>query len=317
MKLHKIFCFVFTIYLSTTFPTAAQTVVTTIPVGTAPDWATVDRLTNLIYVVNVGDSTVSVIDGSTNTVVATDPVANFPQAATVNSSLNRIYVGDFGSANQLSIINGRTNQVIQRAISKSSVVTGIAANSATGSVYMCNTPNTIVVFDGHTNKVISTLNVPQCTFGIGVNRKTNLIYVGTFTPNITVIDGSTNTVVNTFPIDLTGIVTVTADSVSNHLGVVDTNAGKFEVLDAATGTLLGTVSGLQRPFGAVFVPGAKFAMVTEESANDIVLIDATNFSIISHTPVGTFPLAMDFDPSTHLAYVANDMDNSVTVISIP
>jgi len=152
---------------------------------------------------------------------------------------------------------------------------------------------------------------------MAANAKTDLIYVGTFTPNVTVIDGSSNTIVNTFSIDLTGVVSVATDAHSNHLGIVDTNAGKLEVLDAATGALLGTVSGLQSPFGIVFEPGARFALVTEESGNDMALVDTTNYSIVNRTPVGMFPLGMDYDFATKLAYVANYNSNSVTVISIP
>lgn len=141
--------------------------------------------------------------------------------------------------------------------------------------------------------------------------------MGTFTPNVTVIDGSSNKVVNTFSIDLTGVVSVAIDARSNHLGIVDTNAGKLEVLDAATGMLLGTVSGLQSPFSMVFVPGARFALVTEESGNDMALVDTAHFTIVNRTPVGAFPLGMDYDPVTKLAYVANSNSNSVTVISLP
>jgi DNA-binding beta-propeller fold protein YncE len=113
------------------------------------------------------------------------------------------------------------------------------------------------------------------------------------------------------------VVTVAVDPHSNHLGLVDTNAGKFEVLDAANGTVLGTVSGLSRPFGAVFAPGAHTALVTEESGNDLALVDTDNFTVVSRTAVGNFPLGLDLNPSTHLAYVVNTNDNTVSVVSIP
>jgi YVTN family beta-propeller protein len=318
MKYRNIFCSAaVALSLALSLSAVAQTVVATIPVGSSPDWVAVDRRTDLIYAVNAGSNTVSVIDGSTNAVIASDAVSNFPQAVTVDSTLNQIYVGAFGSSDQLSIIAGKSNRVRSIPISKSGVVTGIAADTANHSVYMCNPSNNLVVLDGKTEHVTTTINVPNCGFGMAANAKTNLIYVGTFTPNVTVIDGSTNQIVNTFSIDLTGVVSVATDQRSNHLGIVDTNAGKLEVLDADTGALLGTVSGLQKPFGVVFEPGARFALVTEESGNDMALVDTANYTIVSHTPVGTFPLAIDYDPATKLAYVANYNSNTVTVISIP
>ena len=295
----------------------SQTVVATIPVGSAPSLVAVDRKSDLIYVSNAGSNSVSVIDGSTNTVVNTDTVGSFPQAVAANPNANRIYVGVFGSTDQLSVINGATNQVKQFQIGKSGVATGLTVNPSTASVYICNPVSNLVVFNGKTNKITTTLSVPNCSFGMNVISKTNLIYVATFTPNITVIDGSTNTIANTLPLDLTGPVSVAADAQSNHLGVVDTNAGKFEVIDAASGTVLGSVSGLQRPFGAVYLPGAKFALVTEESGNDLALIDTTTFTVKSRTQVGQFPLGLDYDPTTHLAYVVNMTDGTVSVVSIP
>jgi YVTN family beta-propeller protein len=318
MKRPNIFCLAAAaLSLALSLSAAGQTVVATIPVGANPDWVAVDRSTNLIYVVNVGSNTVSVIDGATNAVVANDTVSNFPQAVTVDSTLNQIYVGAFGSSDQLSIIAGKSNRVRSIPISKSGVVTGIAADTANNSVYMCNPSNNVVVLDGKTERVTTTINVPNCGFGLAANSKTNLIYAATFTPNVTVIDGSTNQVVDTFSIDLTGVVSVATDARSNHLGIVDTNAGELEVLNPDTGALLGAVTGLQRPFGAVFEPGARFALVTEESGNDMALVDTANYTIVSHTPVGTFPIGIDYDPATKLAYVANYDSNSVTVISIP
>jgi len=113
------------------------------------------------------------------------------------------------------------------------------------------------------------------------------------------------------------LVSVAVDAKSNHLGIVDANAGQMEVLDAATGALLGTVSGLLTPFSMVFLPGAGFALVTEENGNDMAVVDTTNYKVVSRISVGTFPLGMDYDPITKLAYVANYSSNSVTVISIP
>jgi YVTN family beta-propeller protein len=319
MRHPNIFCFaVVALSLALSLSAVGQTVVATIPVGANPDWVAVDRRTNLIYVVNVGSNTVSVIDGSTNTVVATDTVANFPQADTYDSALDQIYVGVFGSSDQVSIIAGKSNRVRSVPISGSGVVTGIAADSANSSVYMCNPPNDVVVLDEKTDRVSAIVNVPNCGFGLAVDAKANLIYVATFTPNITVIDGRNNQIVDNFSIDLTGVVSVATDPAgSNHLGIVDTNAGKFEVLDASTGALLGTVSGLQNPFGVVFEPGAKYALVTEENANDMALIFTTNYTVVSRTPVGTFPLGVDYNPARKLAYVANYESNTVTAISIP
>lgn len=57
--------------------------VATIPVGNGPIVSAIDTSKNLIYVTNVSDDTVSVIDGTTNTVIATVPVGDRPIGAGV------------------------------------------------------------------------------------------------------------------------------------------------------------------------------------------------------------------------------------------
>src|ERR1700687_567283 len=108
MKLSPMAGFAVTLALSLT--SLAQTVVATIPVGSVPSAVAVNSKTNLIYVANAGDNTVSVIDGATNTIKDVVNVAQFPQAVAVNSILDRIYVGNIAVAKQISIINGKTEQ---------------------------------------------------------------------------------------------------------------------------------------------------------------------------------------------------------------
>ena len=61
-----------------------NTVFATIPVGDNPNGVGVNPLTNLIYVTNQDDNTVSVIDGVTNLVITTIPVGSRPFSVGVN-----------------------------------------------------------------------------------------------------------------------------------------------------------------------------------------------------------------------------------------
>jgi len=63
---------------------------------------------NVIYVTNVGDNTVSVINGNTNTMVQTIPVGNGPVGVGVNPVTNMVYVSNL-SNDTVSVINGNTN----------------------------------------------------------------------------------------------------------------------------------------------------------------------------------------------------------------
>src|SRR6266511_4847222 len=73
-------------------PDCCPQVIATIPVGQGPTGIAANRVTNRIYVANFRESSVSVIDGSSNTVIATIPVGGGPAAVGVNAKTNRIYV---------------------------------------------------------------------------------------------------------------------------------------------------------------------------------------------------------------------------------
>ena len=68
-----------------------------IPVGSYPRSVVVNPVTNRVYVTNNGDTTVSVIDGSTNTVVATVTVGVSPNGIDVDLETNTVYVANYNA----------------------------------------------------------------------------------------------------------------------------------------------------------------------------------------------------------------------------
>jgi YVTN family beta-propeller protein len=75
-----------------------------ISVGNTPVAVAVNPNTNMIYVTNADDNTVSVIDGKTNNIVDTIKVGNNPVAVAVNPNTNILYVTN-ADDNSLSAIN--------------------------------------------------------------------------------------------------------------------------------------------------------------------------------------------------------------------
>ena len=121
----------------------------TISVGSSPFGVAVNPSTNTVYLTNVNDNTVSVINGSTNTVTATVSVGSGPTGVSVNSSTNTVYVANQGG-NTVSVINGSTNTVTS-TISVGSHPFGVAVNPSTNTVYVANqTDNSVSVINGAT-----------------------------------------------------------------------------------------------------------------------------------------------------------------------
>ncbi len=91
----------------------ADSVTSTVTVGTNPEGVAFDSTNGYIYVANSGSGTVSVIDGSTNAVVANVTVGTSPDKIAFDSTNGHLYVANFGSGT-VSVIDGSTNTVVSQ-----------------------------------------------------------------------------------------------------------------------------------------------------------------------------------------------------------
>src|SRR5439155_1062236 len=119
-------------------PALADSIIATVPVGAFPKAVAVNATTNRLYVANYADSTVSVIDGSTNTVLGSPiPVGSAPGAIAVNATTNRLYVANSADST-VSVIDGSTNTVLGSPIPVGLVPFGIGVNPTTNRIYVAN-----------------------------------------------------------------------------------------------------------------------------------------------------------------------------------
>ena len=79
--------------------------VTTVPTGAIPCAVAVNPVTNMAYVANHGDDTVTVIDGARRAVIATVRVGLRPQVVAVDSKRNRVYIANTHS-DDITVIDG-------------------------------------------------------------------------------------------------------------------------------------------------------------------------------------------------------------------
>lgn len=84
----------------------------TAPVGAIPCAVAVNPATNMVYVVNHADDTVTVVDGAKNIPVATLHVGKQPQGIAVDPVKSLVYVANKHS-DSVSVIDGRQNRVVQ------------------------------------------------------------------------------------------------------------------------------------------------------------------------------------------------------------
>ena len=109
-------------------------VTATVPVGKWALGVAVDPGTHTVYVANVDDGTVSVIDGSTRTVTATVPVGKSPWwGAAVDPGTHTVYVPNLDD-DTVSVMDASTRTVTATGPVKGPV--GVAVDPGTHTVYV-------------------------------------------------------------------------------------------------------------------------------------------------------------------------------------
>jgi YVTN family beta-propeller protein len=145
-------------------------------VGRIPFMTTANPITNVVYVTNRGNGTVSVIDGKTNTVTGNINVGNSPTGISVNPNTNMVYVANVLDGT-VSVIDGKTNTVTGN-ITVGFSPSGISVNPNTNVVYVTNYGDgTVSVIDGKTNTVAETIPAGKAPNDISLNPNNTIIYV--------------------------------------------------------------------------------------------------------------------------------------------
>src|SRR6476661_1159837 len=171
-----------------------------IPIGNAPETIGVNPHTNMMYVANYLDNTVSVIDGENNTKIGNDiPVGSSPEAIGVNEDTNTIYVANLDN-NTVSVIDGENNTKIDD-IPVGKGPRDIAVNQLHDMIYVAYLDNNSVsVIDGENNTKID--DIPVGTSGdIDVISSLGTIYVSNNdSDSVSVISLTNNTKIDDIPV---------------------------------------------------------------------------------------------------------------------
>jgi YVTN family beta-propeller protein len=304
--------------------TATNIVEATVPVGLGYSGAVgsaqieVSRDGRRLYVSNIADGTVSVIDAVTNSPVATIVMADTGAAAPYRVALspdgNRLYaVTNFG---RVAVIDTATNKVTTRSVNER-FLTFSADNSR---LYVANTDGTISVIDTATDTVIPTTPGPQRIVGgqVAVNPDATRLYVlnesySSGEGTVTVIDIATNTQVATIPVGYGG-TEMTFSPDGSRLYLPNQRDDTVLVMDTATNALVATI-----PTGTVFSstevtlsPDGRQAYVSPGPSQTITVFDTATFSVTGSIPIPSAAYLL-FNPNGSRLYAVTDVYSSSTV----
>lgn len=272
-------------------------VIATIQIGHAPGSIVVSPDNTQVYVLDSGSPasgwTVTVLDAATATVIDSIPVGN-AQGLAVTADGRHLYVTGWDSV--ITVIDTATRAVC--ATIPTPTDTGYPVVSRDGTrLYVAGggaTNDTVSVIDivpgGPTyNTIVTTVEVGE--FPVGIATSSRFVYVANnFGDSVTVIDAATNTVVTTLPVGLRQpfAVAVAESADGARIYVTSTAGDSVVVFEEAPAESDGAT--------------AEQRSVRGGSTHHVRI------------PVGESPEGACAAPDGMRIYVANDIDDTISVI---
>jgi YVTN family beta-propeller protein len=197
--------------------------------------------------------------------------------------------------------------------------------------------NTVSVIDTGNNKVVATIPVGGFPDGVATMPDGTQAYVtNAFDNTVSVIDTASNKVVATIPVgnDPFGVA-ITPDGthpyegddrLHQHLAYVTNEVDNtVSVIDTGSNTVVATTSVGRGPSGVAITPDGTHAYVTNQLDASVSVIDTDSNTVMATILVGGFPEGVAITPDgadrygrddrhQSLAYVTNQLDNTVSVI---
>lgn len=302
----------FSLYTSNIFANSEPVTISTVKVGNNPSEVVVNPKTNMVYVYNFDEESISVINWS-GTVIAT--LTNIDASSlTINPITNKIYTDYF------IVINGDDNKVSRTTLKNSYGYGGVAVDSITNTVYLTNlSDNTISVFSGSNNNLITNVihDLGRSPSGIAINSNTNKIYVTSqASDSVSVIDWTTKTISTKIRVGwLPGGITV--NPYTNTVYVANRDSNTVSVIDWNTNSIITTIGVWNNPDWITLNPNTNKIYVANYYSNSVSVIDWTNNELINTIMIDHNPSSMAINTSTNTLYTANFHWDNISIITNP
>jgi YVTN family beta-propeller protein len=195
-------------------------------------------------------------------------------------------------SNNITVIDGATNQVTTIADPNAIQPYAIAVDSMTNQVYVANLgSNNLTVIDGATNQV-STITDPNAhsPVAIAVNWISNEIYVAN-SNNVTVIDGLTKTAKTLSPPNALGAASIAIDVASNKVFVANSGSDNITVIDGVTKGM--TITQDRNAITPSFVA---VNPVTQKVYATNSGYSSSNISVVTEEKAASIPLQVTIQP---------------------
>ncbi len=156
----------------------------------------VNPLTNKVYASDF-NSYLYVIDAETNTIEKMITI-NGIQNIALNPFTDRIYAAIESFPGAVAVVNGRNNHIIAEPAAGSGLSFSVSVDPVRNLFYSAEQFGTVTVYDGKTNKQVTSIAIPGQPDGIAFDPITRDIYVSNYGTNeLDIISGSTYAITGT------------------------------------------------------------------------------------------------------------------------
>ena len=309
---------------ASTLPSAAQTLVTDIPVAGYPYGVAVNPSTNRIYAAvmppNNGTPQVAVIDGGSNTVIDTITTPRGAAEMAVNFVTNRVYTGGCNSTGcTLTVIDGSTDKVlggIPITTNQGIGIQGVAVNPVTNRIYVSDATDAKVdVIDGNTNKIIASITFGGAQpLGLAVDFGTNQVAVAIDGPYLYIVSGATNKVEGRVTIGQFA-ANVAVNSFTSQAYVTNETfaPSTVAIVNLQNGQVEANVPTGNNPFGVAVDLYTNLVFVTNTQDSTVAVVNGNTKTKVGSVTANSF--LIDVNPATRMVYATDGSSSVVHVIS--
>ncbi len=283
--------------------TSTNSVVASIPVGSAPLAAAIHPAGGPVFVANYGSNSVSIIDAASALVIDTVSLQYPPYSLALNPSGTQVYVISLEGRN-VSVIDLATHAVvatislgIQPPSEGDSGPRALAFAPSGAHAYVASDNGTVSVIDTVTYALTGVIGLGatagmNCTFGTGTCPRGIAVHPSGQFAYVTRLEGPG----------------------TGGTGSAQRNAF-LSVLDLATNSESAVIRlGGLNPHGIAISASGNLAFVALAESDRVAVVDLGAQSVVATLPVGSFPRGVARHPAADRVYVANQNSASVSVI---
>ena len=231
------------------------------------------------------------------------------QAVALNPVTSKAYAVET-EEDSIAVVDGMTHKVTSVKVGKAPVA--IVVNAATNRVYVANHGSgNVSVLDGTSNVLLATVDVGSLPYSMAVDPASNTIYVSNiYSQTMTMIDGATN---RTSSMKIGSWDAMLADPQRSRVYLLGYESADITILDVKAREKNRVPMGAMHLWGLALNPSSGNLLVTRVGRADVVSYDVeSKESAVIKT--GEYPCAVAINSKTNRAYIANYLDDSVTVI---